>query len=76
MAASIFNGITADVGETVAVVIRGDGPNGVFRGRLCDVSGDAVKILLTVAVGPIPAGTFVAIRRSEIAAAARIEATL
>ncbi|BDG62182.1 hypothetical protein [Caldinitratiruptor microaerophilus] len=68
----ILDGITADVGETVAVVIRGDGVNGVFVGRLTAVAQNAISLLLTRPVGPIPAGTIVAILRDEIVAAARL----
>lgn len=69
----ILDGITADIGEVVAVVIRGDGPTGVFAGRLAGVTADVIVLALTEPVGPIPAGAFVAIRRSEIVAAARLE---
>lgn len=68
----ILDGITADVGKTVAVVIRGDGMNGVFVGRLAAVSLNEISLLLTRPVGPIPAGVIVAILRGEIAAAARL----
>lgn len=69
----ILDGITADIGETVAIVIQGDGPFGVFVGRVADINTDIVRLVLTVPVGPIPAGTIIAIRRSAIAAAARIQ---
>lgn len=69
----ILDGITADIGEVVAVVIRGDGPNGVFVGRLAGVTSDVIVLALTESTGPLPAGAFVAIRRQEIVAAARLE---
>ncbi|BDG62187.1 hypothetical protein [Caldinitratiruptor microaerophilus] len=69
----ILDGITADIGEVVAAVIRGDGPSGVFVGRLAGVTADVIVLALTEPTGPIPAGAFVAIRRQEIVAAARLE---
>lgn len=68
----ILDGITADIGEQIAVVLVGDGQNGVFVGRLASATSSVITLALTVPVGPIPAGTFVAILRSQIAAAARV----
>lgn len=62
----------AQVGDVVAVVIEGDGVNGVFRGTLVEVDPCFIRVLLTVATGPIPAGTLVTILVEEIAAVARI----
>lgn len=74
--ATILDGITADIGETLAIVIRGDGPNGVFIGRLASVSQGVVTLVLTTATNQIPAGTIIAIDRGQIVAAARVAAAM
>lgn len=69
---TIFDGVTADIGDLVSIIIQGDGPAGVFVGRVAGVQGNAVLLCLTTAAGPIPAGAIAAIRMDAIAAAARI----
>lgn len=68
-----FNGVTADIGETIGIVIRGNGVSGTFIGRLAAVTQDTVRLVLTQGVGSIPAGTVLSIRQDEIAAVARIQ---
>lgn len=65
----------AEIGDTVAVVITGDGPNGVFVGTLADAENEFIRIVLTAAVGPIPAGTVLTVLTDEIAAFGRVTAT-
>lgn len=66
--------IEANIGDVVAVVIEGNGVIGTFIGPLVAVEDEFIRVVLTAAVGPIPAGTIMTILVDDIAAIGRIPA--
>lgn len=67
--------IGAEIGDQIAVVIQGDGPNGIFIGTLAAVEEEFIRLALTAPVGPIPAGTVVTILTDQIAVFGRVPVT-
>lgn len=68
----LFGDLCRSIGERVVVVIRGDGPNGTFKGTLCEVKDCAVHVVLTHETDHIKAGDMVTIPLCEISAFARL----
>ncbi len=73
----VINGIGFTIGDRVTVVIQGDGPNGVFEGRVVGIRAGA--LLLSLVGPPLPtgfaAGQIVAILVNQIAAIGRTVTT-
>ncbi len=68
----LFGDLCRSIGERVVVIIRGDGPNGAFRGTLADVRDCVIRLVLTRETDAIPAGEIVSIPICEIAAFSRV----
>lgn len=84
--ARLVNQAGVDVGDTVVIVIEGDGPNGTFIGTLAAIGANFVRLVTTangaagaagvggVGGGVIPVGTLLTIDINDIAAIGRVPA--
>lgn len=64
--------INAAIGDTLGVILQGDGVNGAVVGTFAGVGDNLVRLVLTSPVGPIPASTILNILTNQIAAFGRI----